>query len=241
MTRSLRLMWQKQARKSAPTAVSSGTAAALETGTDWRTRCGPARCDRMDTGTPEHNGVDVGSGKGRVRPGKSELQGMIHGQQMQRMAMPDCLCRHACPAASWTAQQHVEGKCHSLWHQECVRASMSSTPLKLNCVSMSVSSARRDPGWLFFSTRAYLVSSDVNWKPLQRKKVTAGEPCGGHCRSLPLLQEELRAVSRANKTNAFSAARSTARHARRSQLPEHGLRGLRTCGRCRPGRPARRR
>ena len=46
---------------------------------------------------------------------------------------------------------------------------MSSTPLKSNCVSMSVSSARRDPGWLFFSTRAYFVSSDVNWKPLQHE------------------------------------------------------------------------
>ena len=41
------------------------------------------------------------------------------------------------------------------------------TPLKSKRVSMSVSSARRDPGWLFCSTRAYLVSSDVNWKPLQ--------------------------------------------------------------------------
>ena len=49
---------------------------------------------------------------------------------------------------------------------------MSSTPLKLNWVSMSVSSVRRDPGWLFFSTRAYLVSSDVNWKPLQRGTIT---------------------------------------------------------------------
>lgn len=51
-----------------------------------------------------------------------------------------------------------------------VRTSISSTPLKLNCVSMSVSSARREPGWLFFSTRAYLVSNDVNWKPLQREQ-----------------------------------------------------------------------
>ena len=48
------------------------------------------------------------------------------------------------------------------------RTSMSLTPSKSNWVSMSVSSARRDPGWLFLSTRAYLVSSDVNWKPLWR-------------------------------------------------------------------------
>ena len=40
---------------SAPTAVSSGTAAALGTGTSLRMRCGPAHCGRTGIGTPTHH------------------------------------------------------------------------------------------------------------------------------------------------------------------------------------------